>query len=1445
MEMKPDDKAEFVIKRRQKEYIRDTIIIIMVIAVFITGIVLAIKFFTRPATSIVLYGENGESLGTYSKNVDINVPSKKGYQPVWISEDGTTYDSIDAAMANGEASIKLSFSLIDYTLTLYAVGGSLADELGYEYHEAKEGQEALGAYYTKTFTIEDEDFELPAINDDTLATKKGCTFAYWSNVNYIGKTYTVDQLKVTEVKTLNTATAANVSYYATWKDNISTIFVLGVHNEFMFFEEQQETTLISEVALYEKILSLAPAGYSFVGFYSDPYFSTPFDFSLEINTSVITIYTKWQAQSFTLTFKDINDTLLQEIIYKTDDEITFFDYSLKLAPGKSFDGWMLDGELFEKTTMPPSSITLYPALSNIPYTITWIVDENRQESEIYFYGDEPYAPSTLEISKAEDEGHTYEFDGWDPSLTSVIEDKTYEAQFRAVTKTFSYSFEVRNEAGTPTIVDYNTPIIFPSDPASYVEEGYEYTFSKWVIKGTNITPTNATENMIIEAVFIPHILSFNVQWVDKDNNIIQVNSDNGLVDSLTLEYNSIIDLNLGYSESIQTYTATIGDKNRTFTFSGWTIANVFQTSNTYQIKGDTIIKASYEVDGDKSYYILQYEDGSILTQNAYYVEDYEDLYIQITNIDRNKSQDNTYTYTFDGWYFDNSGVQTKLTSAEQLNIGKDNTIILKEKFESHVIPYTITWKFGNDDEVVATYKYGDTLDPISDLESASKTVDKASTQSNTFIFSGWDYTNDIVTRNATYTAQYEEYVRTYTYSFYVGSQLTKTNTIDYNSVIIAPIDPQNYIEVDYSYTFDDWFEDLNDPTTRFTVGKKIDQDIVYYAKFNATINQYTYTFYLEDGQTVYETQTANYGTIISAPSNPSKADTVQYTFEFTKWVTLDGEDYVDNQELHGDVSYKAVFTPSLREYTYTFYNGEDVFISAKLEYGEELDVLEIAIPSKARIENKYTYEFANWYLDSSFIDGPIVETIIITGDIEFFAKFNEIPVNHTITFVTGEGATTISPIIVGYGEEITPPENPTKPHYTFVSWDNEIPQTMPDHDIEFNAIWTPYNYTITYNLYGGSATQNITSFNIETADKVLVLKVAEDSTKTGYTLNGWSYNGNNISSIKDTGVLGNLTIDAVFVANTYEITYIPVLDVDITPNKKTVTYDLIYGELPTPTKHGYTFVGWYLESEYTNKITALSTVKITANTNVYAKWELTPYYVHGYIGNIKVKEFTFDIEHPVTLTPYEDEEYDFDAWYLQNINDPNVAISAFTSIDSYSDTTGTLITTVYGLVKPKALTIVGDTVTTYSGNASYVIIPRVWNDIEISTIASNAFKNNNNIISVDSQFITQIQSGAFEFCMNLETIDLSNVISIGDEAFMSCEKITYVDLSNATTISQRAFAYSGVNEIIISNNLNALGDYAFYKCDITTIHFNGTKAEFEALINNSNGNTNLTWDLGR
>ena len=47
-----------------------------------------------------------------------------------------------------------------------------------------------------------------------------------------------------------------------------------------------------------------------------------------------------------------------------------------------------------------------------------------------------------------------------------------------------------------------------------------------------------------------------------------------------------------------------------------------------------------------------------------------------------------------------------------------------------------------------------------------------------------------------------------------------------------------------------------------------------------------------------------------------------------------------------------------------------------------------------------------------------------------------------------------------------------------------------------------------------------------------------------------------------------------------------------------------YGELPTPIKLGYEFLGWYLEDTYENQVTSSSEISGTSNITLYAKWNM-------------------------------------------------------------------------------------------------------------------------------------------------------------------------------------------------------------------------------------------------
>ena len=62
------------------------------------------------------------------------------------------------------------------------------------------------------------------------------------------------------------------------------------------------------------------------------------------------------------------------------------------------------------------------------------------------------------------------------------------------------------------------------------------------------------------------------------------------------------------------------------------------------------------------------------------------------------------------------------------------------------------------------------------------------------------------------------------------------------------------------------------------------------------------------------------------------------------------------------------------------------------------------------------------------------------------------PNQYTITFDTA-GGSEIAPITQDYGTNITAPADPTREGYTFIGWDREIPTTMPAENITLKAKW--------------------------------------------------------------------------------------------------------------------------------------------------------------------------------------------------------------------------------------------------------------------------------------------------------------------------------------------------------------------------------------------------------
>ena len=164
------------------------------------------------------------------------------------------------------------------------------------------------------------------------------------------------------------------------------------------------------------------------------------------------------------------------------------------------------------------------------------------------------------------------------------------------------------------------------------------------------------------------------------------------------------------------------------------------------------------------------------------------------------------------------------------------------------------------------------------------------------------------------------------------------------------------------------------------------------------------------------------------------------------------------------------------------------------------------------------HTFVGWYDNENLTGSPIAAIGgTETGNKEYWAKWE---INqYTITFDTA-GGSVVTPITQNYGTAITAPADPTKTGYTFAGWDRAIPATMPAENLTITAQWTVNQYTIAYDLAGGTAEGNPDTYTIETGAFTL-----KNPTKSGYTFTGWSGTGldgeNNMTVTIPTGSTGN------------------------------------------------------------------------------------------------------------------------------------------------------------------------------------------------------------------------------------------------------------------------------------------------------------------------------------
>ena len=314
------------------------------------------------------------------------------------------------------------------------------------------------------------------------------------------------------------------------------------------------------------------------------------------------------------------------------------------------------------------------------------------------------------------------------------------------------------------------------------------------------------------------------------------------------------------------------------------------------------------------------------------------------------------------------------------------------------------------------------------------------------------------------------------------------------------------------------------------------------------------------------------------------------------------------------------------------------------------------------------------------------------GDVTFTAEYT---INtYTVTF-NGNGNTggSMSDMNFTYDVEQDLTANAfTRTGYTLAGWatsadgdvlyeDKESVSNLTDTEdgtVTLYAKWTANTYIVKFNgngNTGGSMSdmnftydveQNLTAnaftraFTVSYNYNGATDGNSEVSATATATFNGWAESDNDEKVYNDGQLVGNLTTEDHATVNLYA----KWTDGSVT--------------LPTPTKTGYTFAGWYSDSEFNTRLgDAGDAYTPSEDITLYAKWTANTYIVtfngNGNTdGSMSDMNFTYDVEQNLTANAFTRTGYAFAGWATSA--DGDVVYTDQQSVSNLTDTDGGTVT---------------------------------------------------------------------------------------------------------------------------------------------------------------------------
>ena len=956
------------------------------------------------------------------------------------------------------------------------------------------------------------------------------------------------------------------------------------------------------------------------------------------------LYAKYDANTYTITY-EIHDE--NNNIYHYD--IVNYTYSennqqlkLKDLPTKSdlykYDGWYLDDEKVEDiNTVYGQNVTLYAKRTTNDITTTIVINDvpNVDDYKIYLEGIKNEATNVdIQVSNnvvtvkfttkynesreiinnffgssysVTSEGINYTLDKLNINLTTPSKNEKYELSF--YTGSVKVTLYLDKGTSEPKIIGTLNELVITeglvNDRLTNIDTlGYE--FKGWKVKDSNeeyvdYSFTNDELTKALELYALYEAISYTISYDDTNISDQTVAFDDGKnVETLNVDGQELLGWSLTEGGPVH-YSA------------GESINNVLRehlTNETNLMTNENIITL-YPV--TREYYLTINFDkfDSNATGNMSSIKvSYSDLNGYVLPANKYELVGNTST----SWKYDESFANITeisddlLTTLQNKIASNDASINLIANWKANKYSVTYINATITNESTFDEYTYGNglTLPALNDLAERSG-----------FTFDGWfmkrDYTGDEVTTiNNNETGNKTYYAKWTPNKYYL--KFEKSETIKYVDA--------NGNEFKFSSVTGEGL-DTNFYYLEVTYGSSI-PELPILEETNYIFHAWTY-----NNVTISEGNVYSYVSNITLTANKSKQP-------YTIFIDFDNGD----QNINKVTEYGASINEYLDKYrniTKTGYTLTGWKINGTSYTLEQLKQNELAITSSTTIKAVWT---PNKY--DLIINGKTYEDYLTFGQNK--------PLQEVIDELTKDG----------YQLGFTDEKNSQDVKYT-----NSY-KLENASDITLYPIWEANTLTIIFNNNNGSGTMKQQDVSYDQLDN---FELTENTfTKRGHDFIGWLYNSDQSISfnngklnltefiiyVKEQLKNENFTIEleANWQASKYYITYEfgELTDV-INPNEKTYTYGIGL-TLETPSKTGYTFIGWKVNNNDVVKeyVIGEDTIGDITLQGVFEPNTYTITYEFGELTDvINPNQNTYTYGEGLILKDPSRLGYTFDGWYLNNV----------------------------------------------------------------------------------------------------------------------------------------------------------------------------------------------------